>query len=175
VESMTSANSNSTSGSQSLKIKNRGLELKDIQWRDQCSSSSGAGQSDGALEPAPEAPAAAPPALLAPSEALPSETEPLAPLEGLPSRGSALHKVGRCRPCLLLYEAIGCTLGDQCSFCHSKHSKREIARISKGKRDRFSKLLAYKESGQNDQKDLRPSAGQPGCDRRPSASHSLAL
>mmetsp|Transcript_52855 Transcript_52855/g.146475 ORF Transcript_52855/g.146475 Transcript_52855/m.146475 type:complete len:203 (-) Transcript_52855:347-955(-) len=61
--------------------------------------------------------------------------------EDLPSIGSAAHANGTCKPCLFLYEPIGCNSGYQCTFCHLPHNKKNSGRLSKGKRDRFRKLV----------------------------------
>jgi len=58
----------------------------------------------------------------------------------LPSLGSALHKVGSCKPCLFMHTTSGCPNGAFCDFCHLIHRK-EKARPCKGKRDRCKKLL----------------------------------
>jgi len=74
-----------------------------------------------------------------------SQTAPTAPATGsqdLPSVGSALHESGRCKPCLFLHEVMGCKTAERCPFCHLPHNRRNIARQSKGKRDRFRKLVA---------------------------------
>lgn len=75
------------------------------------------------------------------------EDELLGPL---PSQGSALHEAGRCKPCLFLYETIGCKNGFSCSFCHYNHNRRSVARQSKGKRDRFRKLVSRMEALEQD-------------------------
>lgn len=37
--------------------------------------------------------------------------------EALPSRGSALHRYGACRPCAFIHRE-GCRSGSECQFCH---------------------------------------------------------
>lgn len=44
---------------------------------------------------------------------------------GLPSKGSALHSSGRCKPCLYyLNRKDKCLLGAECGFCHEYHKKK---------------------------------------------------
>jgi len=61
------------------------------------------------------APAAAPTAVPALQESTGSG-RPLGPDE-LPSRGSALHRYGACKPCAFIYRE-GCMGGVDCQFCH---------------------------------------------------------
>lgn len=60
--------------------------------------------------------------------------------EQLPSVGSVLHDAGGCKPCLLIVAKSGCSLGADCDFCHFKHVRKSM-RPSKGKRERFKRLL----------------------------------
>lgn len=60
--------------------------------------------------------------------------------EQLPSVGSALHNVGGCKPCLLIVAKSGCAQGADCDFCHFRHVRKSM-RPSKGKRERFKRLL----------------------------------
>mmetsp|Transcript_13094 Transcript_13094/g.39298 ORF Transcript_13094/g.39298 Transcript_13094/m.39298 type:complete len:251 (+) Transcript_13094:58-810(+) len=62
--------------------------------------------------------------------------------EELPSVGSADHARGTCKPCLFLFESMGCKTGYACTFCHVPHDRRTMHRHSKGKRERFRKLLS---------------------------------
>jgi len=54
----------------------------------------------------------------------------------LPSKGSALHTWGACKPCAFVFEA-GCTNGTECQFCHlcepgeKKRRKKERRRLAK--------------------------------------------
>mmetsp|Transcript_43083 Transcript_43083/g.109499 ORF Transcript_43083/g.109499 Transcript_43083/m.109499 type:complete len:512 (-) Transcript_43083:565-2100(-) len=43
---------------------------------------------------------------------------PVAGLEGLPSTGSALHVLGKCRPCAWFWKSQGCQNGAACAHCH---------------------------------------------------------
>jgi len=66
--------------------------------------------------------------------------------EDLPSVGSANHTKGTCKPCLFIYEPLGCSAGLDCKFCHLPHSKKiTIRKMSKGKRERFQKLASKME------------------------------
>jgi len=57
-------------------------------------------------------------------------------LQELPSKGSALHPWGACKPCAFVFEA-GCQNGLNCQFCHlcapgeKKRRKKERRRIAK--------------------------------------------
>lgn len=42
----------------------------------------------------------------------------LSPVPGTPSRGSAEHALGSCRPCAWVWKAGGCQSGHLCSYCH---------------------------------------------------------
>jgi len=66
--------------------------------------------------------------------------------KGLPSAGSVNHEAGTCKPCLFLYQNIGCKADASCPFCHLPHNRKTLARQSKGKRDRFRKLLSKLEA-----------------------------
>lgn len=37
---------------------------------------------------------------------------------GTPSHGSALHRLGQCWPCANFWKQGGCTLGEECGYCH---------------------------------------------------------
>lgn len=43
---------------------------------------------------------------------------PLPPLPMLPSAGSALHGVGKCKPCAWFWKPSGCHNGAACAHCH---------------------------------------------------------
>lgn len=71
----------------------------------------------------------------------------LAPIVALPSRGSAEHLIGECRPCAWFYKTTGCENGQECGFCHMcpetalkerKKQKRAIGRQALVKADRAS-------------------------------------
>jgi len=47
----------------------------------------------------------------------PAGLPPLDPA-GLPSTGSALHALGKCRPCAWFWKPKGCTNGQECAHCH---------------------------------------------------------
>lgn len=70
--------------------------------------------------------------------------EPI-PVPPLPSRGSALHACGECKPCGFLYnDKKGCTEGHNCRFCHlCGPDERKKRREAKAKRMR---LLRFAES-----------------------------
>lgn len=73
-------------------------------------------------------------------EADQSHQEPLKPLPmKLPSKGSALHEQGQCRPCAWMWKPRGCQNADICEYCHLcpegelKHRKKlKIAAIRMG-------------------------------------------
>jgi len=56
-----------------------------------------------------------------PLDGPPLEGSPLEgpPLERLPSKGSALHAMGKCRPCAWLWKAAGCQNCQACEHCHA--------------------------------------------------------
>ena len=66
--------------------------------------------------------------------------EPTRPtLEKLPSKGSAFHAQGQCRPCAWMWKPRGCQNADTCEYCHLcpegelKHRKKlKIAAIRMG-------------------------------------------
>jgi len=43
---------------------------------------------------------------------------PLPQMAQLPSTGSALHSLGKCRPCAWLWKPQGCLNGQECAHCH---------------------------------------------------------
>jgi len=58
------------------------------------------------------------------------------------SIGSTLHPQ-RCRPCSYFYrEGGGCTKGEQCTFCHMPHERKQGTRPCARKRKAYSKLIA---------------------------------
>jgi len=62
----------------------------------------------------------------------------------MPSKGSAQHEEGRCKPCAYVSSAVGCSAAETCRFCHYAHTegtKRTKLRPCKGKRDRYRKLV----------------------------------
>lgn len=67
-----------------------------------------------------------------------AEPDPNGPL---PSIGSAAHFTDSCRPCLFAHTRIGCREGENCTRCHFTHCGQRRARPSKGKRDRYRKLI----------------------------------
>mmetsp|Transcript_98822 Transcript_98822/g.176019 ORF Transcript_98822/g.176019 Transcript_98822/m.176019 type:complete len:258 (-) Transcript_98822:192-965(-) len=57
----------------------------------------------------------------------------------LPSKGSALHASGRCKPCAWMWKPRGCQNAQQCEYCHlcpedelKKRKKVKVAAIRKG-------------------------------------------
>lgn len=46
--------------------------------------------------------------------------------DGLPSRGSAMHSLGACKPCAFVFE--GCNNGSECQFCHMCEPGERIRR-----------------------------------------------
>mmetsp|Transcript_117804 Transcript_117804/g.333975 ORF Transcript_117804/g.333975 Transcript_117804/m.333975 type:complete len:254 (-) Transcript_117804:194-955(-) len=71
------------------------------------------------------------------------------PLDGdgqLTSIGSVGHAAGTCKVCLFAHSKAGCTNGMYCSFCHFYHKRpkrKNKLRPSKGKRDRYRKLVHH--------------------------------
>eukprot|EP00747_Dinoflagellata_sp_TGD_P120837 gnl/TRDRNA2_/TRDRNA2_173330_c0_seq6.p1 gnl/TRDRNA2_/TRDRNA2_173330_c0~~gnl/TRDRNA2_/TRDRNA2_173330_c0_seq6.p1 ORF type:complete len:233 (+),score=29.24 gnl/TRDRNA2_/TRDRNA2_173330_c0_seq6:101-799(+) len=60
----------------------------------------------------------------------------------MPTAGSGNHGIGKCKPCLWLHSAQGCSLQADCQFCHLPHSKQTRTRPSKGKRDSVRRRTA---------------------------------
>merc|ERR1711941_251157 len=60
----------------------------------------------------------------------------------LPSVGSQGHAEGRCYPCGWVNSSGGCRNGDQCTFCHFKHTHKGKQKMSKKRRDRQHKWAA---------------------------------
>eukprot|EP00438_Fugacium_kawagutii_P004231 Skav215963 [mRNA] locus=scaffold226:1132471:1133328:+ [translate_table: standard] len=75
-----------------------------------------------------------------PVEADQSHQEPVKPVPAkLPSKGSAFHEQGQCRPCAWMWKPRGCQNADICEYCHLcpegelKHRKKlKIAAIRMG-------------------------------------------
>eukprot|EP00747_Dinoflagellata_sp_TGD_P120835 gnl/TRDRNA2_/TRDRNA2_173330_c0_seq4.p1 gnl/TRDRNA2_/TRDRNA2_173330_c0~~gnl/TRDRNA2_/TRDRNA2_173330_c0_seq4.p1 ORF type:complete len:208 (+),score=25.37 gnl/TRDRNA2_/TRDRNA2_173330_c0_seq4:67-690(+) len=61
---------------------------------------------------------------------------------GMPTAGSVHHDIGKCKPCLWLHSAQGCSRQADCRFCHLSHSKQTRTRPSKGKRDSVRRRTA---------------------------------
>jgi len=76
----------------------------------------------------------------------------------LTSIGSALHALGKCRPCTFAWSERGCVNGATCRFCHFRH-------VDGGKRVRpcKSKRMAFKKLIENMEFVLE----QPPSDRQP--------
>lgn len=66
------------------------------------------------------------------------------PMETLELTGTALHALGRCRPCRFAATPAGCSNGSACIFCHHPdHASHETAchRPSKGVRNSSKKAI----------------------------------
>jgi len=108
----------------------------------------------GALvaQPAPIEPLSSPEPISSPEPASPmsvrlpagtlSDTPSLSPSPSpvsggpLPSKGSALHALGQCRPCAWLWKPSGCKNGEDCEHCHAcpQGELKERKKIKAGKR-----------------------------------------
>eukprot|EP00428_Durinskia_dybowskii_P028189 CAMPEP_0170252372 /NCGR_PEP_ID=MMETSP0116_2-20130129/26020_1 /TAXON_ID=400756 /ORGANISM="Durinskia baltica, Strain CSIRO CS-38" /LENGTH=270 /DNA_ID=CAMNT_0010503343 /DNA_START=64 /DNA_END=876 /DNA_ORIENTATION=+ len=79
-----------------------------------------------------------------PDDSISEPSEPSAASAGVPSPlasiGSAMHGVGRCRPCMFIHTIVGCANGAACEYCHISHRRRRAARPCKAKRDRFKAI-----------------------------------
>jgi len=64
----------------------------------------------------------------------------------MPSIGSAGHDDAQCRPCAFFNQGV-CGAGASCGFCHMKH-KRNYHAQSKKKRERYRRLIAFKQAVQ---------------------------
>lgn len=76
------------------------------------------------------------------AHAMPAAEPP--PMETLEPTGSALHALGRCRPCRFAASPAGCSNGSKCFFCHHPtHAAHETAchRPSKGVRNSSKKAI----------------------------------
>eukprot|EP00747_Dinoflagellata_sp_TGD_P172015 gnl/TRDRNA2_/TRDRNA2_207471_c0_seq1.p1 gnl/TRDRNA2_/TRDRNA2_207471_c0~~gnl/TRDRNA2_/TRDRNA2_207471_c0_seq1.p1 ORF type:complete len:203 (-),score=32.34 gnl/TRDRNA2_/TRDRNA2_207471_c0_seq1:74-682(-) len=60
--------------------------------------------------------------------------------QGYATVGSAMHDVGKCKPCLWFLSEIGCTYEANCANCHFQHFGR--AKPSKAKRDSVRRRAA---------------------------------
>merc|ERR1719343_1732848 len=60
-------------------------------------------------------------------------------LHVLPSKGSALHEAGKCKPCSWFFKAQGCANGSECLHCHSC-SEGELKRRKKAKIAMYKRL-----------------------------------
>jgi len=60
-----------------------------------------------------------------------------------PSVGSVGHPTGRCRPCHYYRTKAGCVNGQQCGFCHCKHSKRSRPRLGRPDREKCRQLAQW--------------------------------
>lgn len=84
--------------------------------------------------------------------------------------GSALHHLGKCRPCHFhLNVRVGCRNGNTCNFCHL-HGKRP----SKTKRDREKRRL-QREEGSELIDGTRPGSAQSLAEPRPPPKMNLSL
>jgi len=54
--------------------------------------------------------------------------------------GSAGHTQGMCRPCHYFYSRSGCANGENCHFCHLRHTKKPRLRLSKLERQQCRAL-----------------------------------
>eukprot|EP00439_Symbiodinium_sp_Y106_P047484 s259_g6.t1 len=54
--------------------------------------------------------------------------------------GSAGHTQGMCRPCHYFYARSGCANGENCHFCHLRHTKKPRLRLSKLERQQCRAL-----------------------------------
>lgn len=93
------------------------------------------------------------PAQLQPSSSTGPSSE--AADQGRPSKGSAGHDKGNCRPCHYFHSRTGCANGDQCSFCHLKHPKRSRVRIPKQYRQQCRALAQLVYDAQGCDKEIR--------------------
>jgi hypothetical protein len=61
----------------------------------------------------------------------------------LPSLGSAMHILGKCRPCMWVWSEDGCSHGATCRYCHlcRERTDKQKRRPCKGKRLYYNKLL----------------------------------
>mmetsp|Transcript_22961 Transcript_22961/g.66459 ORF Transcript_22961/g.66459 Transcript_22961/m.66459 type:complete len:258 (-) Transcript_22961:293-1066(-) len=60
--------------------------------------------------------------------------------QGLWSRGSAHHLLGRCKTCHYTHSAKGCANGSQCRFCHIPHTRDSCTKVCNFKRSRCSEI-----------------------------------
>mmetsp|Transcript_101745 Transcript_101745/g.283309 ORF Transcript_101745/g.283309 Transcript_101745/m.283309 type:complete len:179 (+) Transcript_101745:70-606(+) len=60
----------------------------------------------------------------------------------LPSRGSASHALGTCKPCPFVATFWGCTGGLECDFCHLPHTKSMRPPTLRSKKDRLKDCIA---------------------------------
>jgi hypothetical protein len=58
----------------------------------------------------------------------------------LPSKGSASHAEGNCKPCSYVHTKLGCLNGQDCGFCHIPHSTKSRTRPCKAKRMQSKRL-----------------------------------
>lgn len=63
-------------------------------------------------------------AAILPRQATPSLRAEIAPFE-LPTDRIQRHEMGQCKPCLFWFHNL-CRRGQQCSFCHLRHTKAEV-------------------------------------------------
>lgn len=72
--------------------------------------------------------------------------------EGLPSRGSAQHEMGKCKPCAFVHRPAGCVEGATCRFCHlcgagekkqRQKQKFEAMRLRRQKKEEASLLAGH--------------------------------
>jgi len=61
----------------------------------------------------------------------------------LPSKGSALHALGKCSPCSHHHKARGCHKGKECEFCHACTKEDKKAHEKKAKLARKAKASNY--------------------------------
>ena len=73
------------------------------------------------------------------SHASPEPVQAVQPRNPMPSKGSAMHASGQCRPCAWMWKPKGCQNAENCEYCHLcpegelKHRKKlKIAAIRMG-------------------------------------------
>jgi len=103
---------------------------------------------------------------------------------GLPSKGSALHGTGRCRPCAWFWKAAGCQNGDNCGHCHlcpegetksRKKAKQTLARLgmaSPSPADALKEAMIYPSFFPGVSPMTSPVAAQPVSSEQASTSMS---
>merc|ERR1711971_600621 len=83
----------------------------------------------------------------------------------VPSAGSLLHDVGKCKPCLFVRTAAGCKVGKDCGYCHLNHRRKDRRRPCKGKRDRYRQMLGKLERDMTADDGQETELRQPGPDQ----------
>mmetsp|Transcript_129146 Transcript_129146/g.306453 ORF Transcript_129146/g.306453 Transcript_129146/m.306453 type:complete len:372 (-) Transcript_129146:72-1187(-) len=110
------------------------------------------------------------PAILASAKEAPGPLAALAEetseAEVLPSKGSAGHATGTCKPCAHNWKAAGCSKASECTFCHLC----EADDFHRRRKEKTQRLKAERNKRKGDKEEAAQAPVQPGPMREASAA-----